>query len=62
MAKFIDDTFDLKKKYSGNYNTLKNKVEFAKKAIKNMKNYDDLTQEAKDLTEKIVKFIEESNK
>ena len=62
MAKFIDDTFDLKKKYSGKYNTLKNKADFAKKAITNMNNYDDLTQEAKDLTEKIVKFIEESNK
>lgn len=61
IATFIDNTFDLKKKYAGECNALKNKADFAKKAIENMKSFDDLSQEAKDLTEKIVKFIKENN-
>ena len=62
MANFIDETFYLKKKYSGNYGSLKNKVEFAKIAIEQMEKYDDLTEEAKELTKNIYEFIKECNK
>lgn len=61
IAKFIDDTFVLHKKYSGESNVLKNKVRFATIATNNMKSYDDLSEEAKELTEKIVEFIKTSN-
>lgn len=61
MALFIDMTFDLKKKYAGESNALKNKAEFAKKAIENMESFEDLSQEAKELTEKIVDFIKSNN-
>lgn len=61
MAEFIDDTFILPKKYSGEGKSLKNKVRFASMAINNMKKYDDLSEEAKELTEKIVEFIVTSN-
>lgn len=61
MATFIDSTFDLKKKYAGESNALKNKADFAKKAVEEMKSYDDLSEEAKELTEKLVNFIEENN-
>lgn len=61
IATFIDATFVLKKKYASECNALKNKADFAKKAIENMKSFDDLSQEAKDLTEKIINFIKENN-
>lgn len=62
IAEFIDSTFVLKKKYSGEGKALKNKVHFATIATNNMKTYDDLSEEAKELTEKIVEFIEKNNK
>lgn len=61
IATFIDNTFVLKKKYAGECNALKNKADFAKKAIENMQSFDDLSQEAKDLTEKIADFIKNNN-
>lgn len=61
MAKFIDSTFELKKTYSDKYGMLKNKSDFAKKAISVMNSFDDLSDEAKELTDKIVEFIIECN-
>lgn len=62
MATFIDKTFELRKQYAGESDALKNKIDFARKAIENMTDYDDLTEEAKELTQKIYNFIKESNK
>ena len=61
IATFIDATFELKKKYAGESNALKNKADFAKKSIQNMNCFEDLSEEAKELTEKIVDFIRENN-
>lgn len=41
--------------------TIKMKLEFAKNAVKAMTRYDDLSQEAKDLTQKIYNFIQSKN-
>ena len=61
IAKFIDSTFNLNKTYAGKYNALKNKADFAKKAIEKMESFEDLSEEAKELTIKIVNFIKEKN-
>jgi len=48
--------------YSEKSGTIKDKLTFAQKAISYLNDYDDLSREAKELTEKICKFIEEKNK
>lgn len=64
MGKFIDEHYELKRKYSSNNGsgTISKKLEFSKNVVKNIESYDDLTKQAKNLCEKIVKFIEKSNK
>lgn len=64
MGKFIDEHYKLKRKYSSKNGsgTISKKLEFSKNIVKNIENYDDLTKQAQDLCEKIVKFIEKSNK
>lgn len=62
MGSFIDTVYKLPKSYKGKYNVLKNKIPFSKLATKQMSNWDDLSNEAKDLTKSIYKFIEENNK
>lgn len=60
---FIDSHYDLgSKTYSAKSGTIKNKIEFAQKAIGNMKTIDDITANALDMCEKISNFIEKSNK
>lgn len=51
----------LKRAYAAESGTIKNKVEFAKKAVEYLKNYDDLSDEAKILSEKIYAFIYKEN-
>jgi hypothetical protein len=60
---FIDSHYDLgSKTYSAKSGTIKNKIEFAQKAIGNMKTIDDITANALDMCEKNTNFIEKSNK
>lgn len=63
MGRFIDEHYMLKRKYSVSKGTgtISKKLEFAKNIVKNIENYDDLTKQAQNLSEKIVKFIEKSN-
>ena len=61
MGKFIDEHYSSKRKYASQSGTIINKVDFSKKVAKNILTYDDLTSQAKNLCEKIVKFIKDSN-
>ena len=49
------------KKYSATSGTIKEKINFCKAAISFITDYETLTEEAKDLVEKIVAFIKENN-
>lgn len=64
IGSFIESML-IKKKRRGSYSsasgTISNKVDFCKKAISEMKSYDDLSEEAKVLVEKLYKFIEANN-
>ena len=60
LGKFIDELFpagDIKR-YAAESGTIKNKLEFCKEAINVMNDYDELSEEAKTLTQKIYEFIE----
>jgi AAA15 family ATPase/GTPase len=62
LGKFINEKIvALSKSYAAESGTIKDKVEFAKISVSHMKKYDDLTDEAKLLTEKIYKFIQINN-
>lgn len=64
LGNFIDELFPEGgiKKYAAESGTIKNKLEFCKEAINVMNGYDELSEEAKTLTEKIYKFISNNNK
>ncbi len=51
----------LKRNYAADSGTIKNKIEFAKRAVEHLKSYDDLSDEAKILSEKIYAFIYKEN-
>lgn len=64
LGKFIDELFpagDIKR-YAAESGTIKNKLEFCKEAINVMNDYDELSEEAKTLTQKIYEFISNNNK
>ncbi len=63
MGKFIDEHYDLKRKYSSKNGsgTISKKLEFSKNIAKNIESYDDLTKQAQNLCEKIFEFIKKSN-
>ena len=62
MGKFIDEHYDLKKKYGNtSTGTISGKLDFAKKVANNINDINDLSTQAKNLCEKILKFIENSN-
>lgn len=62
IGKFIDETYELKKKYRAySSDTIKNKAEFASKICDEIKSWDDLTEEAKNMTKKVAIFIMENN-
>ncbi len=64
IGKFIDNNFENKKRnYSAN-NTISDKVQFCNRAIEVMDKltFEDLSEQAKEVSEKIYKFIEKSNK
>ena len=62
MGSFIETVYSLNKSYKGQYGVLKNKIPFAKIATSQMESWEDLSEEAKNLTKEIYKFIQESNK
>jgi predicted ATP-dependent endonuclease of OLD family len=62
LGKFIDDKAIGKQRlYSAESGTIKDKVNFAKKAVNYMNDYDSLSDEAKTLTERIYEFIKKNN-
>ncbi len=63
LGRYIDDLFrntDMKK-YSGESGTIKNKLDFCQSAIELITDYDMLSDESKELVEKIVDFIKDNN-
>ncbi|EJT6499438.1 ATP-binding protein [Clostridium perfringens] len=54
------DNYEKRKKFASG-STINYKVKFCKYAIENIKTLDDMSDEAKEICEKIYKFIEESN-
>ena len=63
LGRYIDKLFNNSelRKYSGESGTIKDKLAFCKTAISYMDDYDALTDEAKDLVEKIIEFIKKNN-
>lgn len=64
LGKFIEEIISNKKRqgsYSSASGTVSDKVGFCKKAIAEMKNFEDLSDEAKKLTEELYKFIATNN-
>ena len=62
LGKYIDELFNGElHQYASDSGTIKNKLEFCKAVIALTKNYDDLSSEAKVLTEKIYNFISSNN-
>lgn len=62
LGKFIDGVFNGElRKYASASGTINNKLEFCKKAIEVTTDYDQLSFEAKALTEKIYDFIEQNS-
>jgi predicted ATP-dependent endonuclease of OLD family len=61
LGKFIEDTFANIKKYASESGTIKSKADFAKKITAKMTSFDDLSPQARDLTETIYKFIKRHN-
>lgn len=62
LGKFIATNFEnLSRKYEANSGSIFCKLDFCKTAIAHLKTFEDLTPEAKRLTEEIYKFIESAN-
>ncbi|MCH5152251.1 MAG: AAA family ATPase [Clostridiales bacterium] len=63
LGEFVDLLFtnDEIKKYAAESGTIKNKLAFCKTVIEVTKDYDDLSDEAKKLTEKVYTFIKKNN-
>lgn len=62
LGKFIDDNVgNLNGKFASPSGTITDKVNFCKKAIEQIETFDDLSEEAKELTKKIYEFIAKNN-
>lgn len=62
IGDFIESNVtNLKRTYAADSGTIKGKVDFAKEAVRKMNSFEDLTDEAKDLAEKIYDFVKEQN-
>ena len=65
MGRFIEEKILKKKKRKGSYQsesgTISDKLGFCEKAIQHLKNWNDMTSEAQELTKKIYKFIISNN-
>ncbi|WDM23501.1 hypothetical protein [Paenibacillus polymyxa] len=65
MGKFIDDVLNNTKRkvsYGSSSGTIRDKVKFSEKALKYMNSYDDMSDEAKDLAQKVYIFIQQNNR
>ncbi|OMF75030.1 hypothetical protein BK143_01195 [Paenibacillus peoriae] len=65
LGKFIDDTLENSKRatnYGSASGTIRDKVKFSEKSLKYLANYDDMSDEAKDLAQKVYTFIQQNNK
>ena len=58
----VDEILEEHGKHSSDSGTIKNKLSFCKAVIANIDDFNMLSDEAKQLTEKIYNFIEENNK
>jgi len=58
---FIEFTYQLSKNYKDSKGNLREKVSFAKKILDETDDYNDLSIQAKELTEKIFDFIKKNN-
>lgn len=62
LGEFIEDTYSGIKRYrTDKSKTVKNKAEFAKKICDEINDWDDLTEEAKNLTVSVFNFIKRNN-
>lgn len=62
MGKFIDETYNIpNKSYSANSGTIAKKYEFAIGICSVIEDYDELSDQAKELTEKVYEFIKKNN-
>ena len=62
LGKFIDDKVSgINRSYKSDSGTIKDKVNFAKKAVAHIHSIDDLPEEAKKLTEGLYEFIKSNN-
>nr|WP_269203445.1 AAA family ATPase [Paenibacillus polymyxa] len=65
LGKFIDDVLNNTKRkvsYGSSSGTIRDKVKFSEKALKYMNSYDDMSDEAKDLAQKVYIFIQQNNR
>ncbi len=63
MGEFLDKNVVNKgRKYAASSGTIRDKLDFCKYSIDSMESYNDLSDDAKDLVENLIKFIEENNK
>lgn len=60
LGTYLDHIIE-KSKYAAESGTIRNKKEFAKKAISHITKYNDLSQEAKDICVRIYEFIKRNN-
>lgn len=64
LGEFIEEKIKNRKRkgsYKEDSGTISNKGGFCEKAVKNIKQWDDLSDEAKKITEKLYQFIEDNN-
>lgn len=63
LGKFIDKYTENRKRksYAADSGTINDKVQFAKRAVEEVKSINDLSEEAKELTKKLYEFIKEQN-
>ena len=62
IGTLIDKVLNENGRYSAQSGTVKNKLNFCKTVIEKINDFDMLSDEAKQLTEKIYNFIERNNK
>lgn len=62
LGEFIDSHIENSGRTYKKRSSVAYKLNFCEKAVKNIKSIDDLTNEAKELCKRLMKFIEESNK
>lgn len=62
IGKFIDNHYDLEKKYSSASGSIKNKIQFAKDVVSNINTINDLSETSIELCEILTNYIQSANK